>query len=551
MTKYFSAERVSAILKEIGNAELVESINKLMDAFDNNQILQYLEPLLGHTDEPLAQTLLEEFRKPNNPAQGIYTSSSELLNALFGDEYIIFFDASVFVLYNTLSKTSQDFKSKTDIITHLQGLAVEHGSIVDTKNFLLDFTSKLRVFNPLQEEREYKEDGHATPRINMYADTKYQVQLKSYHEQIQSDAMSTVPMPEVYEHLLKNVIPEEECRNLLLHNIAYHCINHKTPQTMFILMSTVGGIGKSMFATEVIGRLYGAGDMQNSLFNVVDTNSFSGHFNGEFEHKTCLFIEELSTSSLGKEQVYGNLKKVVGSPLLSVEAKYQTKKTVHNSMMVLAATNHLDPIVITDANDRRINVCYGSSVPLKEHPILKEYIDDGSIIERLDNEFDDFLKYLAGIKLSYAQYNRVIHNEYRDYLLQAHKSTAEQIAKAIINYDDVVLDELVRPSTKRQVKKVWDYIYVDSKGDCWLAKADIRVLLEDVDFNKEIIDALMKYAKGYKKQKHTNRFNAVANATPCYKMTSEGKKKYQMVKMSGDNNSACSPLELEDIDEWL
>jgi len=282
------------------------------------------------------------------------------------------------------------------------------------------------VFDPTIDAEFFKGEA-GEEYYNLFQRTE----LMSYFKECEPRA----EIPYHINQLLTHVFPDEEQRTLFLHNLAFH-LRHLVGSASFIMSGTAGGTGKGVLYNQILSLIYG------EYYIKVETDTFSGSFNGELKNKLVIFGNEIDEANPNAPQkVYTKIKNIVGEDTVAIHSKGVEKATHNNYAFVVLATNEARPFRVDGDNDnRRINF-----FPTKDSKIKDAYEDWPAGKKAIDSfiaqEIYQFMEYLAYIETDASLYDKHIETDlFRNLVSKSTPSTAK-IAHAMLSKDLVTLEE--------------------------------------------------------------------------------------------------------------
>lgn len=225
--------------------------------------------------------------------------------------------------------------------------------------------------------------------------------------------------PPFINKVLDNIFPEQETKELFLHNLAHHLRYLKVGMTSQILIGTKGGEGKGVVLDELISKIYG------HYYTKVSTKTFTSNFNGELKDKLFVYLDE----SDGKfnDTLLENLKRIIGNSTYELRVKNKGTANVANNMLIAISSNKDVPVSLDSNRDRRFNVSVTKATPLADYEWFRDVKQDSSVAEQLEKEVRAFLEYLAGLTTSDIKYAHIIENEARKQLKQDSMTNLEVV----------------------------------------------------------------------------------------------------------------------------
>lgn len=261
------------------------------------------------------------------------------------------------------------------------------------------FPSLITVFDPTKPAPFFKDE---------YGREHYNSFKRSEAMEYFIEATPQQKLPDFIGKVLDNIFPEEEVRDLFLHNLAHHLRYLKVGMTSMICIGTIGGEGKGVILDELMSLIYG------KYFVKVSTKTFTANFNGELDRKLFIYLDE----SDGKfnDKLLENLKRVIGNSTYELRVKNKGTYDMPNNMMITISSNKNIPVTLDSNKDRRFNVSTARKKALKDYDWFQDVKLNVSVRRQLERELHDFLAYLAGLDTNDIQYSEIIENSSRKQL---------------------------------------------------------------------------------------------------------------------------------------
>lgn len=239
--------------------------------------------------------------------------------------------------------------------------------------------------------------------------------------------------------ILENLFPEPLARELFLHNLAHHLRYRKVMPTAWIVTGA-GGSGKNVFFDLLLGKIYGA---YHSKAGVQD---FTGPYQDAIFDKLFIFVDETEEGGKAVQltPLITALKKTVGNLSLSGRKIYRGPITSPNHLFIVLGSNNEVPVTLDNGKDRRFNVSHTGPnlTELTWYQSLKE-----DLVEVLEEEIQEFLAYLAGLKTSEVRARTILENEARKQLVSDSTPLHEKVGEALLNLDP----DLLPPECEEEV----------------------------------------------------------------------------------------------------
>lgn len=297
-----------------------------------------------------------------------------------------------------------------------------------------------KKFDPLNEPGVGR-DSEGGYFENTYISSMYLRRFEKKRAELLETCGEGIPKPKIphrIDTILKNIIPDEEQRELFLHNVSYHMKTKQAAQTAFILIGKTQGTGKGLFFDVILNRIYGEHALK------WEPMSMSANFNGEIENRLFIHCNEVvEKKNIFSVQTFVNkFKNLIAEDSIVIVPKGKETKNVKNHSFIVMSSNDEHPFDIDVGDNRRFNFCRTSNTPLSE--VLPE-IDEVNIVPKLEEDLPEFVDYLAWRSLSAteAEYKRVIKSDLYEEIKEASTPVEEKIADAIVEKNVDVLNALV------------------------------------------------------------------------------------------------------------
>jgi len=273
---------------------------------------------------------------------------------------------------------------------------------------------------------------------NLYIRSKYMELAENEIIRFATENLGKPKMPNFIGKILKNIVPDEEQRGLLLHNIAHHIKTKEVPQTAIVLLGKQQGTGKGIFFDKILGRIYG------HHFLKLEASSLSSNFNGEIENKLFVHCNEIAERRTHfTTQTYVNkFKNLIAEDIITIVGKGKETKNAKNHAFIVMSSNEEQPFKIDVGDNRRFNFFRTSNIPLRE--VCPE-IETEDIDEIIEAEIEQFIVWLAwrAQTTTRAEYRRVIKTDLYESIKEASTPISEKIASAIVEKNIEALEEYV------------------------------------------------------------------------------------------------------------
>lgn len=239
-------------------------------------------------------------------------------------------------------------------------------------------------------------------------------------------------MPEVIGRIIDNAIPNEEFRNLWLHNLAYHLTHFTVGMTSTLLIGRLGGEGKGLIMSTLMNMIYG------DYFRLIDKDALLDRFSGYMEGALYIYVDEVEEGRY-ETRVLDALKLIIANKSIGMRAMQRDAVKIPNYAVVGISSNRAIPVAIDSHEDRRFNITESNRKQLK---FLSWFPADVTGV--MEAELAAFMGYLKGIKLDAGKYSKVLDTEVKRDIYRDSMSKQMLVATAIMEGNvDSLLDEAV------------------------------------------------------------------------------------------------------------
>lgn len=218
-------------------------------------------------------------------------------------------------------------------------------------------------------------------------------------------------VPPTIGRILDSICVTEEVQERFLNWLAFIFQTRSKTETAWIFHG-VPGTGKGILLNKIIRPLLGPNYVtQWTIGNLLDK------FDSQLDTTCLLWIDEfyLPSGNSQSTMAINKLKAIITEHELSSRAMRQNAVTTRNFANVIIATNHPDPMPISE-NDRRINVA-----PAQENKLLITNAE----IDTIDEELKDFAGFLQHYEVNAAKVRDILHGEARDTMIAAAQSSTD------------------------------------------------------------------------------------------------------------------------------
>jgi hypothetical protein len=205
------------------------------------------------------------------------------------------------------------------------------------------------------------------------------------------------------------------------------CYQFRVSPKTAIVLHGVQGTGKGILINHIIVPLFGSWNVSQRRMEELEDR-----FNAHLETSLIVFVDEAQISdSARSKMITANIKNQITEPTITIRKMRQTSYEVPNRVGWIFGSNMPDPVTI-DMADRRFNVGDFQSSRLD--------ITDQEI-RQIDAELMDFALFLQQHNVDHDKVRTPLQTEARNQMMQLSLSSADIVAKAIIDGDLSVLWE--------------------------------------------------------------------------------------------------------------
>lgn len=320
--------------------------------------------------------------------------------------------------------------------------------------------------------------------LNTFIQSKYQ-DFFSYLRANPQMQNKNAKIPKFIGKLLDNIIPDKRQQVLALHNIAYHMHTKKPFMNAICLLGNAQGTGKTFFIEKVLAKIIG-----DESYVKLDGTTLNSNFNGGIKDKLLICFNEVSELRGNNRYTLGvetKLKNFIAEEKITLHVKGQDDTTIDNHSMVFITSNDLHPFDVS-ADSRRFNFFATSNTPLRQ--VIPECGDPRFYEKYIEPELNEFVAYLASIKLDDYKYAEIIKSELFTNAVEDSTNKNERIVDAILNKDFDTLDELTPNGFCEEMEDL-----IAKKDVPAISKKLFKEIMESHNFYKEQAYTIMKIFK--------------------------------------------------------
>lgn len=199
--------------------------------------------------------------------------------------------------------------------------------------------------------------------------------------------------------------------------LAFVFTKRTAPKTAWIWHGTQG-TGKGILINQVLVPLLG-----RSNVTIKRMEELEDKFNGHLENVLLCFIDEAQISDSSRSKmIMANLKNQITEPTITIRRMRQSAYEVTNHVGYIFGSNMSDPVLL-ESSDRRHNV--------GEYQRTRLQISDGEL-KALELELLDFARRLYHHQIDFDAVRTTITNEAKQEMIAISRSSAENVAEAIL-----------------------------------------------------------------------------------------------------------------------
>ena len=343
----------------------------------------------------------------------------------------------VWVQHNTVTDEVESYVSSSKCIDSIAAIHQKKAKM--KKDGLLKKTQPITLVDtPEEKPRLSQPDPDYLPIFNLYTPSEGTrlVKLK--------ETIGEYREPVAILAFLKHLIPHDDNRVRLMKFLAH---KHRTyePSPLYFVFAGVGGAGKGIIVNLILKYLSGEQRMMSD-----DLQGITNNFNEHLATIDYLEIEEAGEgySKRESQQLVAELKKLTGSPYLTIEGKGAMKKKIRHYITPIISSNLQTKLITsTTAGDRRL--------VLLRNPVklitaidngtlgLKHIKDTRDLYQMMEAELPHFAYYISNLDpIAYGDYTDNTSwksEDYKDYVESSMTITDILVQAA----EDRDLDKLV------------------------------------------------------------------------------------------------------------
>lgn len=268
------------------------------------------------------------------------------------------------------------------------------------------------------------------PNLPAFEPTKNRVNLFKFSDYMKKTKTlkSSKPAPRSFptiEYLINHVVGPSLSEHFI--NWLAFCYQFKTaPRTAIVLHGTQG-TGKGLLINEIVVPLFGSWNVSQRRMEELEDR-----FNAHLESALIVYVDEAQISdSARSKMIMANIKNQITEPTITIRKMRQTSYEVPNRVGWIFGSNMPDPVTVEIA-DRRFNV--GDFQP-------KRLSITDSDLTQIKKELTAFALYLEQYAVDPHKVRTPLHTKARDQMMQLSLSSADIVAKALIDGDLAILWE--------------------------------------------------------------------------------------------------------------
>jgi len=215
--------------------------------------------------------------------------------------------------------------------------------------------------------------------------------------------------------IIENLFPIETVREGFLNWLAVWFARLEKSKVAWVITSDEGA-GKGLLTDHIIAPIVGT---EFCALNV-GQGQVQEDFSGWLEGKLFVNLNEISNSYSDKDKVHNKIKAWITDDHIMLRKMRRDAYSVRNWANFIITSNDFAPIEI-GYTDRRFSVSKADMV-LKDIPELKKLIDQGQIVDTIERELPDFVRFLSTMPRREDLYNKVFADETYKKAIQAQNS---------------------------------------------------------------------------------------------------------------------------------
>lgn len=242
---------------------------------------------------------------------------------------------------------------------------------------------------------------------------------------------SSDKMPPYMDKLLRHLTVDQESYDHFINWLAYiYQYRDKTGTSW--LFHGMTGTGKGTLFKKILKPIFGQNAMSCLTENLLDG------FNGPLERSLIVFVDEFDINDLNNgPKNFNKIKNYITESKLAIRNMHAEWDERSSFVNFIFSSNQRVPIKI-DETERRFNIPPRQNERLEDLPDWYDFLDD---------ELEDFCKFLRGYKVNVGQVKRPLRNEAREQMVINSRTSHEEFFIAVANGDlDFFTDYIGTPN---------------------------------------------------------------------------------------------------------
>ncbi len=366
--------------------------------------IRYLNTLWSHPRGPSAQLEADidrDVRSPDFKFNDTWETNGLTFPNMLGQTIGVYYahKDDTFIQHNTVTDEVDSFMAPAKCINSITSI---HQKRIKLKpdNLLKKAQPITLVDTPEEKPRLSHPDPDAIPIFNLYTPSEGTRLIKM------GETIGDYREPVTILAFLKHLIPDTDNRIRLMKFMAH---KHRTyePSPLYFVFAGVGGAGKGLFVNLILKYLSGEQRMMSD-----DLQGITNNFNEHLATIDYLEIEEAGEGYTKREsnQLVAELKKLTGSPYLTIEGKGAMKKKVrHYITPVISSNIRTKLITSTSSDDRRLVLLRNPHklvTAIEAGDLeLNNVKDTRDLVQLMEKELPHFAYFLSSLEtISYKDY---------------------------------------------------------------------------------------------------------------------------------------------------
>lgn len=257
---------------------------------------------------------LNEFVRPSTQEH----FSPEALDRVFG---------------SNLLPTEEQLKESGD-----QSMSTKGRPVLRPQDYLLNIVRIPCAYDILYDPRQFN-DTFIQQEGKVYVNTY----VRNYPE---PDPLRMEEARDVFEEHLRNLIAEEEYRDVVRDFMAFIVQNPGVKIRWAILLQGAEGCGKT-YLSEVLSAVLGRQQVM-----ALDNDALSSNYNDWAHGHQVVSIEEIRVAGQNRHEIMNKLKPLITNTTITVNRKFHDTRNAPNNANYLLFTNHHDALALNDSSRR-------------------------------------------------------------------------------------------------------------------------------------------------------------------------------------------------------